>query len=952
MAKTYLTNINLKGNQLLNAVIQSSATAPSAYAAGQLYFNTNDSLFYYSTAAGSSNWTPVGVQYVTSVGSNLSVNNGELDLGAKVVITDATQSLSNKTLLGVTVQGNTYFQSSGGAGGQNNYITVDANSGKLYVHSGYGVQVDATGDVVLNPTGAAYVGSASADNEIATVGGTQTLTNKTIGDELHFVNGGTDGFIAGQAGQLVINANNGLSTISDGDTTITTTVGNIVLNPDGNAYIGSASANNRIITVGDIPTLELHLEGTPDQITVGTDTNNGYTQISLPSYINIDNGEFHLRKNEYWDNGTQFGIVTANNYSGNFTITSVNRSLELEAQNGNDVVLNPGSGIVQAIGKELHITKVELHDSGNTNKGVILAHPSDGSLTVAAINQLVLESHSGNISLDSQNGYTYFNNNLSINSSGEIASNSGDITISPDSGNVIINNNLVTNSIISKSDGNNTLSVDAARVDFNVPTTYFGGSGTTAFVRIQDTNGYDTIKINSGLASDESYKGNNTFVNTQVIDINGFIKLSSENNPATGFLFVNAQGGSQSVPALHLESTGDLALRAGADHGQGNIILYTGATSSGTSGNVFIGYNGQNAAGANNQVATLGETEIFSNKTIESSTLGLNVALGADLDANGHHIVNLENPQNNQDAATKYYVDSKVAGLTWKTSVNLLWNDSNATLTGASGTLIIDGHPALTSSSSGYRILITNGANAGIWDYADNGTSWTLTRSSDADTFQKLVHATVFVAEGTSYAATSWTQNNDYLTDFTGQTWVQFAGQGVYLAGNGIDISGQTISVKLDSDSLSESPSGLKVNLNTGGAILNDSGLYVNTGTGLTINGSNQLIVDETVIATRTYADGAASAAQTAAETYADNAIAALSYTGTITGNASTTSFPITHNLGSRAVAVRIYQTSVGPDTQYAEVETDVVHTSTNVITIGFASAPDNTTTYEVVVIK
>ena len=34
MAKTYLTNINLKGNQLLNAAIQPSASAPSALTEG------------------------------------------------------------------------------------------------------------------------------------------------------------------------------------------------------------------------------------------------------------------------------------------------------------------------------------------------------------------------------------------------------------------------------------------------------------------------------------------------------------------------------------------------------------------------------------------------------------------------------------------------------------------------------------------------------------------------------------------------------------------------------------------------------------------------------------------------------------------------------------------------------------------------------------------------------
>ena len=53
MAKTFLTNIDLKGNQLLNAVIQPSGTPPSNPVAGQIYFDTN--LGYLRTYDGT-NW--------------------------------------------------------------------------------------------------------------------------------------------------------------------------------------------------------------------------------------------------------------------------------------------------------------------------------------------------------------------------------------------------------------------------------------------------------------------------------------------------------------------------------------------------------------------------------------------------------------------------------------------------------------------------------------------------------------------------------------------------------------------------------------------------------------------------------------------------------------------------------------------------------------------------------
>lgn len=70
-------------------------------------------------------------------------------------------------------------------------------------------------------------------------------------------------------------------------------------------------------------------------------------------------------------------------------------------------------------------------------------------------------------------------------------------------------------------------------------------------------------------------------------------------------------------------------------------------------------------------------------------------------------------------------------------------------------------------------------------------------------------------------------------------------------------------------------------------------------------------------------------------------------YTGTITGDASTTSFTITHNLGSRDVIVNVYDGS-----NYEDVIVDIVRTSTSALTVSFASAPASGKTYKVVVVS
>ena len=69
-------------------------------------------------------------------------------------------------------------------------------------------------------------------------------------------------------------------------------------------------------------------------------------------------------------------------------------------------------------------------------------------------------------------------------------------------------------------------------------------------------------------------------------------------------------------------------------------------------------------------------------------------------------------------------------------------------------------------------------------------------------------------------------------------------------------------------------------------------------------------------------------------------------FTGTITGDANTTAFDITHNLGSRDVIVQIYD-----GTTYEEVMVDIARATTNKVTVTFGSAPAATDSYKVVVI-
>jgi len=260
------------------------------------------------------------------------------------------------------------------------------------------------------------------------------------------------------------------------------------------------------------------------------------------------------------------------------------------------------------------------------------------------------------------------------------------------------------------------------------------------------------------------------------------------------------------------------------------------------------------------------------------------------------------------------------SGLSWKQAVNVLYNDPSPVLTGdvVSTPLSIDDHP-FTSSQIGYRILVTNSDNAGIYEYTENAGTWTLVRTSDANVYSELHGAAVFVMEGTVYGSTSWVQSNHYITDFTGQDWTQFSGQGTYIGSNSIQLDGNVINVVVD---------------NSRGLAIDGDGVYVKTGNGIQFDGSDSLEINAGT------GFNISSGSLEFATGYGVRKIA------TLIGNNSSTSFNIDHNFGTRALIVQVFETS----TPYAQIETDVEHASTNRTTIKFASAP-GTDSYEVVII-
>ena len=131
-------------------------------------------------------------------------------------------------------------------------------------------------------------------------------------------------------------------------------------------------------------------------------------------------------------------------------------------------------------------------------------------------------------------------------------------------------------------------------------------------------------------------------------------------------------------------------------------------------------------------------------------TDGSNPITGNQSFSSTAQITNLVDPSLPQDAATKKYVDDKIAGQTFKVQVESASNVSENIVISAPGTTI----GGYTIDEAGDRILLkdqTAPAENGIWIW--NGAAVPMTRATDADTWDTLRGAIVYVAGGDNNGA-------------------------------------------------------------------------------------------------------------------------------------------------------------------------------------------------------
>jgi hypothetical protein len=894
MAKSYRVNLNLNGLQLLNAAMQPAASAPSAISAGQIYYNTSGNL-YFSTAAGTGNW----VQLATGTSALASLNG----------LTVAT-----------TLQGTA------------NQITVTTSSPNITI------SFPATG--VTLPGKTTLSGSTTSTASLNIPAATAAPTTPVLGDvwatpstgtNILYYNGATktiaftDSNITGSAGSVAnaLTIGTGLSGTSYNGSSAVTIANTGVLSVNGS----TGAITNVALTTG---TLAQFASTTSSQLAsiISDKTGTGsLTFANTPTLVTPNIGVA---------TATTINGLTLTSSASGFTIAGGTTSKTLTLSNtvtlaGTDgSTLNIGTG--GTLGSAAFTASTAYLTSGVTSLPLVT---SVNGTTIPATATLLT-------STSTTSGLTSFGTSPTL--------------VTPILGAATATS--INGLTISSTTGTLTLA-----------------NGSTFAI-----SGANSVTITSTGATNVTLPTSGTLVNTSVTSLTSLGTISTA---LTGY--VSAAAGvlsaSSTIPGTSVSGN----ISGNAANVTGIVALANGGTNanlSPTAGGIVWSNSTQL------QISSTGTTGylLTSNGTsaptwTQSTATNVNNAV-VQRDGTGNISVSQvtvsADPSQALQVATKQYVDNLSSGINAHDAV-VAATTTALTVTysnGASGvgaTLTNAGTQAAFSIDNvtpvvGDRVLIKNQAAAlqnGIYTVTNVGsgsTNWVLTRATDYDNhIAGQVNAgdmTFVTAPAAEFSTTPTQQNTGWIMNAPGTitigtssiAWVQSSGSGVVTAGSGISVTGNSVSIALgatfdsttgaDTTGLSLSSNTLKVRLNSNGGLTSTTaGIAVNPGLGFSLSGNQLVNSSGTTTQTGSGVSGGA------------YSYATQKQVATITGNNTLTSFAVNHNFNSQDVTVQVYQTSVTPDTQYSEVEVDIVRTSTSVVTVSFAVAPATGVTYNVVIV-
>ena len=170
----------------------------------------------------------------------------------------------------------------------------------------------------------------------------------------------------------------------------------------------------------------------------------------------------------------------------------------------------------------------------------------------------------------------------------------------------------------------------------------------------------------------------------------------------------------------------------------------------------------------------------------------------AAVDVNSQKVTNLALCTANTDAASKAYVDSVAQALDVKDSVVVATTGNGAISTAYANGQTVDG----VTLSTGDRILLKDQTSASANGIYNVNASGAPSRASDMATGANAAGNFVFVEKGTVNGNNGFVCTTDVAVVGTNAlTFTQFSGAGQVIAGDGIQKSGNTLSLDLKANS-------------------------------------------------------------------------------------------------------------------------------------------------------
>ncbi len=242
-----------------------------------------------------------------------------------------------------------------------------------------------------------------------------------------------------------------------------------------------------------------------------------------------------------------------------------------------------------------------------------------------------------------------------------------------------------------------------------------------------------------------------------------------------------------------------------------------------------------NAQAFNALNSSAAQTEIF------NFSAANNFQFNVQVDANSNAIINLASPVNPSDAVNKSYADALISNFDWKNPAIVATTAGLPTYTYLAGVITETGNGAIPDQDGitlqvNDRLLVKdetsgNAPYNGIYvvtQLGDAGTPFILTRSSDANTAAALQFAALFVASGDTQAGFQYFETNGIGNlGVDDVAFVQVNAGMSYTFGDGLLLSGSTVSVQGSDSTMNIASDGISVNLNVNGGLTGTSGVAV-----------------------------------------------------------------------------------------------------------------------------